>query len=241
MGFQAQYAVSPWNEFNATWNNSNFIGGASLPIGNIPNTLGWQAITATNLFRNWVSGPEPNNGLIITGYEDPASNSSRWFTSSNCRQQALRRHQLHRRVPLPYANLERQSVAGHFAQFFHRELDGHAFTPPGCPPRRLRRILSGIKSTMERSSDGSTVSQTSAQFNASSLGIGNGSTVGFRSQAIDIFGNRTPAGNATAWTTISSSPPTVDMNPCLRGPTLPTLRSAGQATHKVGRPLPVQF
>ena len=41
MGFQAQYAVSSWNEFNATWNNANFIGGAALPIGNFPSTLGW--------------------------------------------------------------------------------------------------------------------------------------------------------------------------------------------------------
>ena len=51
MGFQAQYAVSPWNEFNATWNNANFLGGASLPIGNFPSTLGWLSFPSTNLFR----------------------------------------------------------------------------------------------------------------------------------------------------------------------------------------------
>jgi hypothetical protein len=70
MGFQAQYAVSPWSEFNATWNNSNFIGGASLPIGNFPNTLGWLSLNSTNLFRTW-SGQEPNNGL------SPASKTRR--------------------------------------------------------------------------------------------------------------------------------------------------------------------
>ena len=60
MGFQAQYAVSSWNEFNATWNNANFIGGATLPIGNFPSTLGWLTFPSTNLFSNWVSGAEPN-------------------------------------------------------------------------------------------------------------------------------------------------------------------------------------
>ena len=83
MGFQAQYAVSPWNEYNATWNNANYIGGSPLPIGNFPSTLGWLSFNSTNLFRTWVSGDEPNYGLIVTGNEDPAANSSRYFYSSN--------------------------------------------------------------------------------------------------------------------------------------------------------------
>ena len=83
MGFQAQYAVSPWSEYNATWNNSNYIGGAPLPVGYFPNTFGWLAVNSTNLFRSWVNGQEPNYGLIVTGNEDPAANSSRYFYSSN--------------------------------------------------------------------------------------------------------------------------------------------------------------
>ena len=90
---------------------------------------------------------------------------------------------------------------------------GTAFTPPGCPANSVASYIVWYQvnnGAFIRWLDG--VTGTSAQFNASSLGIGNGSAVGFRSQAIDIFGNRTPAGNATASTTISSSPPTVDMN-----------------------------
>ena len=55
-----------------------------------------------------------------------------------------------------------------------------------------------------------------AQFNSTSLGIANGSAVGFRSQAIDNYGNKTPAGNATATTTINvpdTTPPSSTMNP----------------------------
>jgi len=83
MGFQAQYAVSPWSEYNATWNNANYIGGSWLPVGNFPSTLGWLSFNSVNLFRTWVSGAEPNYGLIVTGNEDPAANSSRYFYSSN--------------------------------------------------------------------------------------------------------------------------------------------------------------
>jgi hypothetical protein len=59
------------------------------------------------------------------------------------------------------------------------------------------------------------VSYTSAQFNATSLGISNGSAVGFRSQATDNYGNKTPAGNATASTVINvpdTTPPSVSMD-----------------------------
>jgi hypothetical protein len=83
MDFQAQYAVTPWNEYNATWNNANYIGGAALPVGDFPNTLGWLSFNGVKLIQSWVNGSEPNYGLIITGNEDPLANSSRWFYSSN--------------------------------------------------------------------------------------------------------------------------------------------------------------
>ena len=74
MGFQAQYAVSPWSEYNATWNNANYIGGSTLPVGNLPSTLGWLSFNSTNLFQTWVSGAAPNYGAIITG--------TSWFGSA---------------------------------------------------------------------------------------------------------------------------------------------------------------
>jgi len=213
MGFQAQYAVSPWNEFNATWNNANFIGGAALPIGSFPNTLGWLSFPSTNLFRNWASGAEANNGLIITGDESPSNNRSRWFTSSNAgsnRPYADINFTTGCSYPTPTSSVNPLPATS--PNSFTVTWNGTAFTPPGCPTNAVASYIVWYQvnnGAFIRWLDG--VTGTSAQFNASSLGIGNGSVVGFRSQANDIFGNRTPAGNATASTTISSSPPTVNM------------------------------
>jgi hypothetical protein len=215
MGFRAQYAVSPWNEFNATWSNANFLGGASLPVGNIPNTLGWQAIPSTNLFRTWVSGAEPNNGLIVTGDESPTNNRSRWFNTSNNgsnRPYVDINFTVGCTYPAPTSSVNPLPAVS--PNSFTVSWTGTAFTPPGCPTNAIASYIVWYQvnnGAFVRWLDG--VTGTSAQFNASSLGIGNGASVGFRSQATDIFGNKTPAGNATAWTTISSSPPTVNMNP----------------------------
>ncbi len=215
MGFQAQLAFTPWNEFNATWNNANNIGGSFLPVGNFPNTLGWLAVNATNLFRTWVSGQEPNYGLIMTGFEDPASNSSRWFYSSNSSSR-------------PYVDISYTTGCSYTTpptsavnplpatspNAFTVSWTGTAFTPSGCAANGISSYIIWYQvnnGAFVRWLDG--VTTTSATFNAASLGIGNGAFIGFRSQATDFFGNKTPAGNATASTTINAVNPTVAMNP----------------------------
>jgi hypothetical protein len=216
MGFQAQYAVSPWNEFSATWNNANFIGGAPLPVGNFPSTLGWLSFTSTNLFRSWVNGTEPNYGLIITGNEDPAANSSRWFYSSNA---GFNRPyvDINYTTSCAYTTPPTSSVnplPATSPNAFTVSWTGTAFTPPGCPANGISSYIIWYQVNnggFIRWLDG--VTTTSATFNAASLGIGNGSFVGFRSQATDFYGNKTPAGNATASTTINAVNPTVAMNP----------------------------
>jgi hypothetical protein len=110
------------------------------------------------------------------------------------------------------SHLGRQSTAGGFAQRVYGELDWHRI-------HAIRRAPNGISSyRVSYQVNGGfirwldDVTMTSATFNASSLGIPNGALVGFRSQALDNFGNRTPAGNATASTTINTVNPTVVMN-----------------------------
>jgi hypothetical protein len=218
MGFLAQFAVSPWNEFNATWNNANFIGGATLPVGNFPNTLGWLSFNSTNLFKTWVSGAEPNYGLIITGNEDPAANSSRYFYSGN--SGTLR----------PYVDINYTTGCSYTTPptsnvnplpptsptAFTVSWTGSAYTPPGCAANGISSYVVWYQvnnGSFIKWLDG--VSYTSAQFNATSLGISNGSAVGFRSQATDNYGNKTPAGNATASTVINvpdTTPPSVSMD-----------------------------
>jgi hypothetical protein len=216
MGFQAQYAVSPWNEYNATWNNSNYIGGAPLPVGNFPSTLGWLSFNSTNLFQSWVSGSEPNYGLIVTGNEDPAADSSRYFYSSNSGSNR------------PYVDINYTTGCSYTVDptssvnalppdspnVFTVSWTGTAYTPPGCAANGISSYIIWYQvngGEFIKWLDG--VPYTSAQFNAASLGIGNGALVGFRSQAIDYYGNKTPAGNATASTTINAVNPTVAMNP----------------------------
>ena len=214
MGFQAQYAYTPWNEYNATWANANNIGGAKLPVGYFPSTSGWLSVNATNLFKTWVSGQQPNYGLIMTGNEGEASNSSRWFYSSN------------RGSNGPYVDINYTTGCSYTtdptsyvkglpttsSNAFTVSWTGTAYTPSGCAANGISSYVVWYQvnnGDFQKWLDG--VSYTSADFNAASLGIGNGSVVGFRSQAIDYHGNKTPAGNATASTTINAVNPTVAM------------------------------
>jgi hypothetical protein len=216
MGFQAQYAVSPWSEYNATWNNANYIGGATLPVGYFPNTVGWLAINAVNLFRNWVSGTEPNYGLIITGDENPAANSSRSFYSSNAggnRPYVDINYTVgcsYTTAPTSWVN----GLPGTSPSAFTVSWSGEAYTPSGCAANGISSYIVWYQVNgggFIKWLDG--VSYTSATFDASSLGIGNGSVVAFRSQAIDYYGNKTPAGDATAQTTIQSINAGASMTP----------------------------
>ena len=40
MDFRAQFMTQSWNQNNVTWNNANFLGGQSLPIGSVPSSVG---------------------------------------------------------------------------------------------------------------------------------------------------------------------------------------------------------
>jgi hypothetical protein len=216
MGFQAQYAVSQWNESNATWGNANYIGGAPLPVGNFPNTIGWLSVNAVNLFRSWVSGAQTNYGLIITGNESSTGNNYRYFYSSNASGNrpyvdiSYTTGCPYTTPPTSYVN----PLPGTSPNAFTVSWTGTAYTPPGCAANSIASYIVWYQvngGAFVKWLDGVTFS--SAQFNASSLGIGNGALVGFRSQAIDRYGNKTPAGNATAQTTIQSVDPGVGMTP----------------------------
>ncbi len=215
MGFQAQYAVTSWNQYNATWNNANYIGGATLPVGNFPSTLGWLAVNSTNLIKTWVSGQQPNYGLILTGDEGPSRNRSRYFNSSNAgsnRPYVDINYTVscNTTPPTSYVN----SLPTYSPNAFTVSWTGTAYTTPGCPANGISSYIVWYQvnnGSFIKWLDG--VPYTSATFNASSLGIGNGAYVGFRSQAIDNYGNKTPAGNATAATTINAAAPTVTMTP----------------------------
>lgn len=243
MGFQAQYAVSSWAESNVTWNNANYIGGASLPVGNFPSTLGWLAVNSTNLFKTWVSGQQPNYGLIVTGDESPSNNRSRYFRSSSASSNG------------PYADVTYTTGGGcayttaptsyvnalptNSSSPFTVSWTGTAYTPSGCAANGISSYVVWYQvnhGDFIKWLDG--VYYTSAQFNAANFGIPNGSLIGFRSQAVDYHGNKTPAGDATASTTINPvNPPAVVMNPLATWTTSPSFVVSWTGIPEGGAPI----
>ncbi len=216
MGVQAQLAVSSWSESNVNWNNANFIGGSPLPVGNINAAYGWQSFNATNVVSLWVSGSEPNYGVIVTGDESPTNDRSRYFATSESANKPY--------IIVTYTtggpcdNVAPTSSINPLPTYspnsFTVSWSGTDYAPSGCAPSGVASYIIWYQvnnGSFVKWIDGTTL--TSAVFNASGFGIGNGATVGFRSQAIDYAGNKQPAGNATASTIINTTPPTVSMNP----------------------------
>ena len=134
MDFRAQFLTQGWSESGVTWNNANFLGGDSLPLGSVPGTIGWQSGDARGVLQAWLSGAQPNFGVIITGDEVPSRGRWRAFRSretgdaprlvvdftTNCDT-----------VP-PTATVQAlpQFSPGEFRVFW----SGQDFAPSGCQP-----------------------------------------------------------------------------------------------------------
>ncbi|MCL4828804.1 MAG: fibronectin type III domain-containing protein [Caldilinea sp.] len=80
MDFRAQFMQQSWSASSVTWNNANYLGGQSLPLGTLPPVIGWISGGATEAVNAWRSG-QPNNGLLITGDETPARGRWRQLSS----------------------------------------------------------------------------------------------------------------------------------------------------------------
>lgn len=75
MAFRAQFMQQSWSESSVNWNNANYLGGQSLPLGDLPPVTGWITGGATDAVKAWDTGTS-NHGLILTGDETP--NLGRW-------------------------------------------------------------------------------------------------------------------------------------------------------------------
>ena len=124
MDFRAQFMTRRWNENSVTWNNANFLGGASLPLGDIPGTVGWQSGSATGIVQAWVSGQQPNFGVLITGDEVPANNRMRVFYARGGRVCANTYGQLFDQLRYIAAGCYDESVAAIRARPVRGDLDG---------------------------------------------------------------------------------------------------------------------
>jgi hypothetical protein len=209
MDFRAQYMQSDWNEFGVTWNNANFLGGDALPLGTVSGGTGWRSGNAIRAVRDWVSGSQPNRGVLVTGDETPDANRMRQFHS--------------REQPgfVPYLEVQYEATCDNFAptatvealpQFrpgsFTVRWSGFDSAPPNCTPTGIAsfdvqfRINGGSWHNWQRGT-----TSTSATFDSAA----NGQFVEFRARAVDRAGNLQGWTNTQASTTIDTVPPSATM------------------------------
>lgn len=211
MDFRGQYMQQDWLENTVNWNNANYLGGTSLPLGTFHSGIGWQSGPATDLVRSWVSGAEPNRGLLITGDETPERNRFRQFYS--------------RRQPgyVPYLEVEYETTCDtlppdvrvtaqpqYQPESFRVYWGGQDFAPSNCTP-------SGIAyyDVQYRINGGGWVAwknQTQSTDNNFNF-AGNGQYVEWRARAADKTGNVQPWGDVQTSTIVDTEPPTSSMTP----------------------------
>ncbi len=211
MDFRAQYMQSNWQEMQVTWNNANFLGGASLPLGTIDSSPGWKTGSALGVVQAWVSGAQPNRGLILTGDETPSRNRFRQFYS--------------REQPgfVPFLEVEWSATCDTLPpvvtveaqpQFqpesFRVRWNGQDQAPSNCEP-------TGIASfdVQYRINGGNWVNwRNQTQSTASTFSFAsNGQFVEFRARGRDNAGNVQSWSGSQASTTVDTEPPTSSFTP----------------------------
>jgi hypothetical protein len=211
MDFRAQFMQQPWNETAVTWNNANFLGGDSLPLGSVPGTIGWQSGDATDVVRAWVSGQRANNGVLITGDETPARNRSRLFNSreSNNRPFVTVDFQVNCDTIAPTASV--QALPGFSPGEFVVRWSGQDLAPSGCAPSGIANF-----DVEYRVNGGAWVQwrnrTTSTQFTFRNLAPNN-AFVEFRARATDRAGNVGAFTGPQASTRVDTQPPVATVNP----------------------------
>jgi hypothetical protein len=187
MDFRAQFMSRSWNENNVTWNNANFLGGQSLPIGSVPGTIGWQGGSVLEVVRAWTSGAQPNNGLLITGDERPEQNRTRIFST----RETNNRPQLIVNFTVVCDTLAPNATVQPLPQFslgtFEVRWAGQDLAPSNCQPSGIANFdvqynINGRGWTTWRQR----TSATSATFRGDAP---NGAFVQFRARATDRAGN----------------------------------------------------
>ncbi len=210
MDFRAQFMQQSWNAGSVTWNNANYLGGDSLPLGSIPPAIGWVSGGATDVVKAWDSG-RPNYGLLITGDETPSRGRWRQFNSRSIPQLApyiLVNYSANCDTAAPVATMGALN-AFQPADFL---VKWSAYDPdqPGCPASGVAwynvryRINSGGWTNWKN--------QSTSTENHFKGWAPNAATVEFQVQAADR------AGNLGAWspivsTRVDTEPPVATVNP----------------------------
>ena len=209
MAFLAQFMNAPWGETGVTWNNASYLGGPSLPIGEVPGTVGWHFSDGTAAVRAWHSGSRANYGVLITGDERPSTNRSRLFYS---REQAGYFPRLIVDYTVSCDTLPPTATVSTLPAYspgsFQVQWTGTDTAPSGCTP-------SGIAyyDVQYRVNGGSWVAWKEETTNTSgTIQSGtNGSLYEFRARAVDEAGNIQALGNAQASTRVDTIAPIAEV------------------------------
>jgi chitodextrinase len=212
MTYRAQYMRSSWDERGVTWNNANYLGADSLPLGSVDPGIGWKSADVTDLVKSWYSGARPNHGLIITGDEVPSANRERGFHSreeGNSAPHIIVEYTVQCDTTPPVASVE--PLPAFSAGKFRVHWSGVDHAPHNCAPTGIDtydieyRINGGGWHRWKNQTH-----ETSHDFRNFAA---DGDFVEFRGRATDHAGNSQSLGNPQASTRIDGQPPVVTVNP----------------------------
>jgi hypothetical protein len=203
MGFKAQYMTAPWNQLSVTWNNANYLGGATIGAGDNTSALGWKQVNVTDLIRSWASGSEPNYGMLITGDESPSNNRYRWFNTSNAGYTPFVDvdYTACTDTTKPFASVN--VLPAYSKGTFTVKWSGNDSGGSGIAYYNIQVNENGGSWHTWQSH----TTATSATYNGN-----NNQYYYFRAQAVDKCGNVQDWTSAQAWTEVDSEPPQVSVN-----------------------------
>lgn len=69
MAVLGRHLADPWSATTLTWNSTQPNWGSEIGTGSIPSTIGMIQGDITGLVRDWVSGANPNYGVMLQGDE----------------------------------------------------------------------------------------------------------------------------------------------------------------------------
>jgi hypothetical protein len=70
MATNVRHLLDSWSGDTLTWNNAQNVDWGSIAVeGEVPGSVGWRSLDATDLVKDWTSGGHENHGLVVLGDE----------------------------------------------------------------------------------------------------------------------------------------------------------------------------
>ncbi|MGD8464789.1 MAG: DNRLRE domain-containing protein [Anaerolineae bacterium] len=206
MDVLGRHLLTPWDEYQVTWNSHQPDWGAITGYASVPASLGWQSHDVTALVKEWQNDTHANYGIIVIGDEN-VQERQRTFYSLNANN----------------GNYPRLVVE--YTLFVDTTPPVATVNPlPTWSPTTFTVTWGGYDP------GGSGIAYYDIQYSinygpwmnwkehqtgteAAFTGGINGSVYQFRARAVDKVGNVQPWGAAQAQTRVDTIPPVATVNP----------------------------